>query len=53
MVQSRELVTKHILCQRPYIYKRKMMKIDLTNGGPLGAKAGCPVRGLLLGCDIS
>ena len=35
------------------IYKRKMMKIQLINGGPPGAKAGCPMRGLLLGCDIS
>ena len=29
------------------------MKIELTNGGPPGTKAGCPMRGLLLGCDIS
>ena len=34
-------------------YKRKRVKIELTNGGPLGAKAGCSMRGLLLGCDIS
>ena len=35
------------------IHKRKRMKIELTNGGPPGTKAGCPMRGLLLGCDIS
>ena len=35
------------------IYKRKRMKIELTNGGTPGAKAGCPMKGLLLGCDIS
>ena len=35
------------------IYKRERMKIELTNGGTPGAKAGCPVRGLLLCCDIS
>ena len=29
------------------IYKRKRMKIELTNGGHR-----CPMRGLLLGCDI-
>ena len=29
------------------------MKIELTNVGPPGAKVGCPMRGLLLGCDIS
>ena len=35
------------------IYKWKKMKIELTNGAPTGAKAGCPMKGLLLGCDIS
>ena len=35
------------------IYKRKKMKIEMTNVGPPGAKAGCPMRVLLLGCDIS
>ena len=35
------------------IYKRKRMKIEMTNGGPSGPKAGCPMRGVLLGCDIS
>ena len=35
------------------IYKRKRIKIEMTNGGPPGAKAGCPMRGLLRGCDIS
>ena len=37
------------------ICKWKMMKIELTNGGPPEAKAGCPMRGLimLLSCDIS
>ena len=29
------------------------MKIELTNVGPRGAKDGCPMMGLLLGCDIS
>ena len=29
------------------------MKIELTNVGAPGAKAGCPMRGLLLGFDIS
>ena len=29
------------------------MKLEVTNGGPPGAKAGFPMRGLLLGCDIS
>ena len=28
------------------------MKIELTNVGAPGAKAGCPMRGLLLGFDI-
>ena len=35
------------------IYKRKRMEIELTNVGAPGAKAGCPMRGLLLGCDTS
>ena len=35
------------------MYKQNWTKIELTNGGPPRAKAGCPVRGLLLGCDIS
>ena len=34
-------------------YIKERMKIELTHGGPPGAKAGCPMRGLLLGCDIS
>ena len=34
------------------VYKRKKMKRELTNGGLPGAKAGCPMRGLLLGCDM-
>ena len=29
------------------------MKIELTNVGPPGAKDGYPMRGLLLGCNIS
>ena len=29
------------------------MKIELTNVGPPETKAGCPMMGLLLGCDIS
>ena len=29
------------------------MKIELTNVGPPGAKAGCPMKSVLLGCDIS
>ena len=54
------LTRTHLIYFRVYInlvpmviYKRKMMKIELTNGGPPGAKARCPMRGLLLGCDIS
>ena len=34
------------------IYKRKRMKIDLTNSGPPRAKAECPMRGLVLVCFI-
>ena len=36
-----------------HIHTQKWMKIELTNGEPPGEKAGCPIRGLLLGCDIS
>ena len=35
------------------LYIRKRMKIELANGGLPGAKAGCPMRDLLLCCDIS
>ena len=29
------------------------MKIEMRNGGLPDPKAGCPMRGVLLGCDIS
>ena len=37
------------------IYKRKRMKMELVkfNGGPAVEKVGCPMRRVLLCCDIS
>ena len=43
---NKDFIRVYINLVPKVIYKRKRMKIEMTNGGPPGAKAGCPMRDL-------